>query len=342
MKHTYKMVGFTLAASLLMGACTPIENGVEKADTYAQDKLTSISVPFEWFKKEEAVEKKVEMWREVTAINLPKTDASAKELKKDQEIVEMLEKELVSSVNMNGFLSRTRPSQETFNGFAPPEGDADVFGDILRKIHEVPNQSIGSLTLTGVGHYVMETDEKALFVSMNVLNDTEEFVVYPLLLTLDKDGQVKSVKQVANETTSSSTPTPLSEKSEWHESVHQEFEFVWDDFTSFPPTTDVSSVTKNNVTSWLTTNDVDEPERSAEAVLKWLQTNEGNLSLAKITGYVHTDENASANTRYELAYPVKNSPTLQTVTINYDRGKNKITSIESGSPFGALEEGEMK
>lgn len=342
MKSTHKLIGFALATSLLMGGCSPVDTAIAKTDSFAQEKLSTISVPFEWFKKDEQVSQEVVDWSEVPELALSNKDASLKELEKEQSLIENLQKEVTSEVKLNGFLSRTRHSHESFAGFASTDDTKDVFGDILRQVYDKPHQSVQSLTLTGMGQYMKDSAKKALFVSVNVVNDSEKFLVYPLLLTLDKDGNIESVNQVQKESEWASTPTPLTAKSEFHESVHQEFKFVWNDFLMYPKTEEYATVTTDDFTSWLTTNDVEERKKSAKTVHSWFQENEGDLSRAEITGYVHTDEKASGITKYEVAYPVKNSTVQKAFTINYDRGLNKIISIESGSPFGVLQEGETK
>jgi hypothetical protein len=338
--RTYGIIGFAITTSLLLGGCTPIEQGIEKADKYAQDKLASISVPFEWFKNEEIIAKDLGEWKEPTALPLPDKDVTAEELQKNQEIVETLEKQILSPVKMKGFLGRARDSQSSFEVFSIEEGQPDVFGNVLREIHGTPHQKIESVTFTGTGHVWDEKDKEVLFVSLNVVNDNENFLVYPLMFTLNEQQQIDSVRQLKNESSLVATPSPLTNKSEWHESVHQEFSFAWKDFQSYPKTNEWASVNEDDFSSWLTTHSVEEREESVGTVHAWFKESEGDISRAKVTGYIHTDEQATALTLYEVSYPKKNSLEHQLMTVSYDRGLNKIKRIEMGSPFDSIEEGE--
>lgn len=338
--RTYGIIGFAITTSLLLGGCTPIEHGIEKADKYAQDKLASISVPFEWFKNEEIIAKDLGEWKELTALPLPDKDVTAEELQKNQEIVETLEKQILSPVKMKGFLGRARDSQSSFEVFSIEKGQPDVFGNVLREIHGTPHQKIESVTFTGTGHVWDEKDKDVLFVSLNVVNDNENYLVYPLMFTLNEQQQIDSVRQLKNESSLVATHSPLTNKSEWHESVHQEFSFAWKDFQSYPKTNEWASVNEEDFSSWLATHSVEEREESVGAVHSWFKESEGDISRAKVTGYIHTDEQATALTLYEVSYPKKNSIEHQLMTFSYDRGLNKIKRIEMGSPFDSIEEGE--
>lgn len=339
-KKKVGLVATLIASSLLMGGCTQIDNGVEAVDRYAQDKLASISVPFEWFKLDEQKAPEAPVWKSISPLDLPGTDETEKTLGVEMKRVAELEEELVNPVKMTGFLSRNRPAPVAFNGFAVEREEQDVLGKVLREVDAVPYQSVSSLTLTGIGKTA--TGETTLLVSLNAINDTEDFLLFPLKMTVGENGLIAHVEQTEKPSKASSTPTPLSEKSEWVEAVHGEFSHLWTEIKNFPGKEDWTSVKESDLSAWLLLSGIEEPEKSTKALFEWYEANEGNLKLAQVTGYVHTDEQASAITKYEISYPVKDSENVSTLTVHYDRGLNKITNIKPGSPFQDTSKGELR
>lgn len=338
-KNTY-IVSFAIASSLLMSGCTQVEEGVEALDVYAQDTLASISVPFEWFKLEESTKEETPAWKTIQAVELPAVDETETHLESYQLQIAALEAELTNPLKTNGFLSRQRPAYVAFDGFAIQPETPDTVGDVIRDVDSVSYQEVSSLTLTGIG--MNQAGERTLMVSLNAINDTEDFLLYPLQLTLDEKGMIADVKQLNKPTSASSTPTPLSVKSEWVEAVHGEFGHLWAEIKQSQTNSDWSAVTKSDIQAWLLLADIETPETSVEAVWKWFTANEGDLKKAEVTGYVHTDEEASAITRYEVSYPLVGSDIEEKLTIHYDRGLNKIVEIKSGSPFEQVAKGELK
>lgn len=339
MKKKHGAITTIALASLLMVGCEPIDNGVDRLDEYAQTKLASMEVPFEWFKLDEAAEVETVNWNELSSIQLPKKDNTLNELKAWQKLVDTLEEEVTNEVKLNGFLERTRHSHQSFSGFASLVSDKqeDDFGDLLRSIYKTPYQFVQSMTLTGAG---TTKNGKVLFVSLNVVNDEQAFQVYSLQLNVDAKNHIQSVKLIEGAAEQEATPTPLTEKSEWKESLHEEFSYLWQDIVAYPVQAEWESVTKEELTSWLIRHGVIEREASATAVQRWFKENEGDLSRAAVTGFVHTDDQANAITQYEVSYPVKNSAMQRTLTVHYDRGLNAVTLIEPGSPFVGSEKGE--
>ena len=338
-KKKFGIVATLIASSLLMGGCTQIDQGVEAIDSYAQNKLASMSVPFEWFKLDEQKEPEAPVWQVISPLALPGTDETQKSLNEYLAQVESLEEELVNPVKMTGFLSRNRPAHVAFNGFAIEE-EKDVLGKVLREVDSVPYQSVSSLTLTGIG--MNASGERTLLVSLNAINDTEDFLLFPMKLTVGENGLFKNVEQVGKANAVASTPTPLSEKSEWVEAVHGEFGHLWTEVKSFPGKEDWTSVNEADLNAWLLLTGIEDSEKSAKALFEWYTANEGNLKLAEVTGFVHTDEKASAITKYEISYPQKDSEHIAKMTIHYDRGLNKIVNIEPGSVFQATSKGELR
>lgn len=337
-KKTFGLVATLIATSMLMGGCSQIDDGIEGLDRFAQDKLASMSVPFEWFKLDEQNVADVPVWKNISSLDLPDMDETEKALDKELKRVAELEEELVNPVKVTGFLSRNRPAHVAFNGFSVEGEEQDVLGRVLREIDEVPHQTVSSLTLTGVGMDAL--GQTTLTVSLNATNDTEDFLLYPLSLTVGEEGLITHIEQIEKASKASSTPTPLSEKSEWVEAVHVEFGHLWTEIKNFPAKEDWTSVKESDLSAWLLLSGIEEPEKSAKAFYEWFSSNEGNLKLAQVTGYVHTDEKASAITNYEVSYPVKDSEKAETLTIRYDRGLNKITNIEPGSPLQETTKGE--
>lgn len=332
MKNKTAVVGVTLAMSILLGGCTPIDKGMEKADIYAQDKLSSIEVPFKWFKlKDQPKVEGVTTWHTVKGITLPNKEKSKDHLSSGKAVVTVLNKELTNKEKVEQFLSGNQPASSIFKGFSLQMSSTDVLGQIIRDIYENPHHSIQSVTLTGVGETLKDKETPLVSVSINVINDTDEFQVYPLTLTLNERGQIDSVKQYQKQKSQTYTPSPLTEKSEWNDGVHKEFRFIWKDFTAFPKTKEWQSAKQTDFTTWLSTNGVEEKKQSVGAVYEWFKKNEGDLSRGAITSYLHTDENASAITKYELTYPKKKSLENYHVTISYDRGLNRIVKIENGT-----------
>lgn len=340
MKKKFGVIATLVAGSLLMSGCTQIDDGIEAVDVYTQDKLASISVPFEWFKLDEQREPDAPTWKTIKPVELPAVDDTRKSLDEQLERVSKLEEELLNPIKMKGFLSRNRPADVAFNGFDVKGSSPDVLGEVLREVDEVPYQTVSSLTLTGIG--ANQSGQTILELSLNAVNDSEDFLLYPLELTLNEEGMVSNIKQVKSATVASSTPTPLSEKSEWIEAVHTEFGHLWTEVTNFPEKEDWTTVGEQDLGAWLLLSGIEEPEESQQSVMDWYTANEGNLKLAEITGFLHTDEGASATTKYEVSYPVRDSEEKEEFTIHYDRGLNKIVNIEPGSLFQNTSKGELK
>lgn len=332
MKKKTVIVGATLSLSILLGGCAPIDKGMEKADAFAQDKLSSIKVPFEWFKLDEKPKvNAITTWHKVKAMDLPTQDDSKSHLKTVDGLEKLLNSELTNQETIEQFLSNNKPASSSFKGFSLQMSSNDVMGKVIREIYQKPYQSIQSVTVTGVGKTFDGKEKPLVTISLNAINDSEKFLIYPLTLTLNERGQIDSVKQYKKPFNQLYTPSPLTEKSEWNESVHKEFKFVWKDFTGYPKAKDWQSVKQGDFTSWLSTNGLEETSKSGRAVYEWFKNNEGDLTKGSITSFLHTDENASAITKYELTYPKKKSLENHHVTISFDRGLNKIVDIEKGT-----------
>lgn len=327
------IISATLLSTLFVSGCTPVDKTLEDADAYAQEKLSSVSVPFKWFKLDDS-QKKVETadWKEIAELTLPKTDVSQKTFGKYEDLLNDLVGELSNKKSMASFAESNYSSREAFPYFDHLSTQSDIFGDSVRKVYSTPYQSVSSLTLTGIGERMNgERKENVLTTTMNSVNDSEKFFTQDFVWSLDKEGRITSVK-LNQEKNRLNTVKPLTNDSEWEPKVHTEFLFAWEDFRSFPQSSDWSKVSKDTLSSWVAESGI-EGEAATDVFYEWYRSTEGDLNKGKITGYLHTDDKALAQTLYEVTYPHKNSEKTTSFTVVYDRGVNKITDIRAESPF---------
>lgn len=322
-----------MVSAILLSGCTSVDSTIEKADAYAQEKLASIAVPFEWFKHDKSkTNEKVDSWGNIPALALPVKDLSEKQLVAYQKMFADLEKELVNREAMEQFASNSNTSREAFPFFATLASSEDVFGDAVRSVYSEPHQYVSSLTVTGIGvRQVGEKTEQVVTVSMNSVNDTEKFLTHDFVFFLDAKNNIVDV-ELNQEMRRINTVKPLTKDSEWVEGVHKELQFMWKDFASFPQQEDWKAVDKGVFKSWVAEQGI-EGEGSADILYEWYRMNEGDLTRGKITGYLHTDHSALAETHYEVTYPHKNTDKTTSFTLVYDRGLNKIIGLKTDSPF---------
>lgn len=321
-----------MSSAILLSGCTPVNEKIEQLDGYAQERLSSIPVPFEWFKLDKKKADTNESWHNIAPLNLSDKDQSKERFKSEEVMIADLTKEVVNREAMKRFAEDTSSSYEAFPHFSTSEGK-DTFGDTVRSIYRQPHEFVTGLTLTGMGEReTSKGKESILTVSMNSINDTEKFIIHDFIFTLNDKKEITNV--VLNQKSSRiNTHKPLSQDSEWNETVHKEFKFVWNDFKAFPENENWKQVDANVFTSWVSTMGVEEDKDSAVVMHNWYQKNEGKLSRAKITGYLHTDHSALAQTLYEVSYPIKNQKQNESFTVIYDRGVNQIVGLRKGSPF---------
>lgn len=333
MKHKTKMTVAVLSTSIMLSGCTPIDKTIASVDEYAQGKLASISVPFEWFKLDKMKdETPKDVWEDIAPIELPVKDTSNKTRASMEEFLSVLSTELTAVDSMKQFAEGSNTSRETIPYFSYLSSSSDVFGDALKEIYAVPHQFVQSMTLTGVGEQVSDGERmRVMTATLNSVNDSEKFLTHDFSFWMDEKNNVIKVT-LNQESNRIHTPKPLTKDSEWVEHVHKEFGFLLKDIRSFPKSEDWTKVTKDVFSSWLTQQGIDDKE-SVEVMYEWYRMNEGDLSRADVTGYLHTDHEALAQTLYEVTYPHKNTGKTTSFTVVYDRGLNKIIGLQKGSPF---------
>lgn len=333
------MMGAMLSSALLLSACSPLDTTIEKGNAYAEEKLSSISVPFEWFKLDEVPEKEATAtWAKVEKIELAKKEDMKEAHAFYQEFLEPLDKELTNRETMERFATGNNTSRETFPYFSNLRTSKDVFGEAVRSVYSEPHQYVVSTTLTGIGKTAVNGEVMTvLSVSMNSVNDTEKFLTHDFVMYLNAENNIVDVS-LNKESNRSHTVKPLSKDSEWVESTHKDFLFAWKDFLSLPKQEDWKSVDKNMMSSWVSQFGLD--DSSTNVLYEWYRMNEGDVTRGQITGYLHTDHEALAETWYEITYPHKNSDDTTSITVVYDRGLNKMIRIQKNSPF--TYKGELK
>lgn len=332
-------IGALLSSALVLSACSPLDTTIEKGNAYAEEKLSSISVPFEWFKLDEVPDQEAKAnWAKVEKMELVKKEDTKKLFSFYQELLEPLEQELTNREAMERFATGANTSRETFPYFTNLRTSKDVFGESVRTVYREPHQYVDSMTLTGIGKTVLNGEiMTVLSISMNSVNDTEKFLTHDFAFYMNEDNHVVEV-QLNKESNRSQTVKPLTKDSEWSDSIHKDFSFVWKDFMSLPKPEDWQSVDKNTMSSWVSQFGLD--DSSTGVMYEWYRMNEGDLSRGQITGYLHTDHDALAETWYEVTYPHKNSEDTTAITVVYDRGLNKMIRIQKESPF--TYKGELK
>ena len=316
-----------------LSGCVNVDESMDNVESYVSGKLASYSVPFEWFKsdiQEEPSEE--EKWSPITPLTLPSGDATEKVRVSAETMLEELMGELNDEEKMMGFLEGEDTSRTSFKSFRTLESSVDVFGDIIRQVYATPYQRIQSITLTGIGEQQVGDEEfRAISVTLNSVNDTKKFLQHDVMLLTDEKNNIRFVK-LNQETDRENTLTPLTSESEWSADVHKEFKYKWDEIISFPPVDDWRNVGRDEIAAWLSKVGVTDQE-SVETVFTWYRVNEGDMKKAVITGYLHTDENASAITMYEVKYPQKHGDAPLSFSIFYDRGNHKIIGFGKETPF---------
>jgi len=327
------ILGATVLSTLFASGCTPVDKAMKETDSYAQEKLSSVSVPFNWFKLDDSQKRKeTAEWKEVVGLTLPKTDTSKKLFGTYEDVLGDLVKELSNKKSMASFAESNYTSREAFPYFDHLATKTDIFGETVRNVYSTPYQSIQSLTLTGIGERMTGIQkEKVITVTMNSVNDSEKFYTHDFTLGLDGAGRITNVS-LNQEKNRLNTVKPLSNDSEWEPKVHSEFLFTWEDLRSFPQSSNWKKVSKDMINSWVAEAGI-EGKEATNVFYDWYRSTEGDLSKGKVTGYLHTDDNALAQTLYEVTYPHKNSDKTTSFTVVFDRGVSKITGIRAGSPF---------
>lgn len=331
--------GIFLTSALFMSGCS-VEGTVSNTEEHVADKVASISVPFDWFRKDPGT-KKVTI-PTVHGLDLSKEKVDVDGLVNVQKNIAEISKLLTNKENFKEIVSGDRTifnllGSEYMSMNYNDRGDA--FTTAIQEIGKTPHQWINSLTLReyGVRTNAKGKPEHYAVVDVNAVNDTEKFHIQSLRFTLDQNGLIQTSAQIGTPVDKTHTVTPLTKDSLLYDDTHQEFQHDMEKvIRSLSNPTIYAQIKSGEITSTDSvikslTKQVGVEYKNASTIVSLVKDGEGSFSEWGITGYLFDDKDVSGKTYYELT--IANEDGYHYYTVQYNRGTKEITDISIGSPF---------
>ena len=328
-----------LSSAFILSGCEPKQTA-EKVE----NAIASISIPFEWFKKgsEEVAQTEIP---EIKGLNLAEEVVDLEEITSFSRQLNKIGEQLAIQ---NDFLEIVNGERSLFNllgsdyfDFMTYDETEDGLNETLMDIGKVPHQWVHSLSLRQYG-VKLTTDGKPqryAIVDVNAVNDTEDFRIQTLQMTINEKGRIQSSRKIGEPSNMPYTVTPLStEDSFLSADTHREFlgelEKVIQNLSnpSIYSQIELDQITtaKDPSIKALTKQLALESQNEG-TVFELLKRGKGVFEHWGITGYLFDDKNLNALTYYELS--VADEEGIHCFTVHYHRGTKKITHITQGSPF---------
>lgn len=341
MSRKYALLGsIFLTSTLFMSGCD-ISQTMTKTRETMENKIASISVPYEWFRnKPEQTNQKV--ISKVVGIDLAQEEVQLDELSALSKRIEAISTHLQDKEDFQA-ISKEKKSVFNILGSEYLDLEYDDTQDGLKKtiqeIGKVPHQWIGSLTLRKYGVQLNEKGERqrVAIVDANAVNDTEKFHIQTIRLALNEKGLIQSSTQLGKPVDKPHTGTPLTSESLLYPDTHLEFQRqIKNVIKALSNPTIYSQIQSQSITSTDTSikalaKEIGVEPQNESTVFKLVKEGKGTFESWGITGYLFDDKNVTGKTLYELT--VADQAGLHVYTVTFDRGLKKITNISTGSPF---------
>lgn len=330
------LIGVLALSLSVLGACDVRE--IE--DRFAK-KVASVTIPFEWFRREPQVVEKKEI-PPVVGINLHEEPVDTEGLERAAEVMSKIGEKLSDHED---YLGIAEGEQTLFQVVGSElldmnyDLDADGVSETVYDFAQTEHQWIDSITLIRYGVKVDQEGNRKVyaFVDVNGVNDTMEFHIQPLKVELGEKGLPVSAIRLGEPFDQPNTRTPLSKNSFLHDSTHKEFAFQWKRMHPYFANLELferivsGEVDENHKEIKKLTKALGIDELSQPAVFSLVNHGRGTFGSWGITGYLYEDVDLNSRTLYELT--VADETGMHPFTIHYNRGTKKITHITKGSPF---------
>ena len=328
-KKTYGIgISALVVLSLSLGGCVDSK----AIDSEAKEKLTGVEIPFQWFKNDVKEVKALEPLKKASDVKLKEE----KDIFKKVDFAEKQTEKLSNALKKEGVMASLANGEQLFRyvgsdllSYKAKEEQLNI-KKTAKEIDAVAYQKLAGMTLVGVGSKSNNMNGKELFVDLNVVNDTNKFLIIPMHISLDEKGKIFAISERGKSNKSIHTNVPLTEKSELYTDVLTQFDLAFKELKTYPVTKQWKNVDKGSIISFGQEQGLD--LKSSKVLFDAFKSTEGNLGLLAITGFMHTDESVEAKTFFEVTINARNNEKIH-YTFVFDRGTNKITELKSGSVF---------
>lgn len=201
---------------------------------------------------------------------------------------------------------------------------------LLEEVYGTGYNQPYSLNLTGLGRSLDgEVEKSILTFDLNVFQDTEEYKIYPVVMTVNEQGVAESFKW------QDSFENPITRRSLMDDAFIEEnyqdlFQKEWSEFSkTIQDETLYAYVMENDVSDEKDIRQKVKPlaheNMTEDTLIHLFMDSRGSLSNGAITAFRVSDEDALAQTVYRYIVPVVDG--MKEYEIVYSRVENKIISV---------------